>query len=111
MVINKKGQTMNLEVALWNVVDAKTDAILNYANYFLKRGGGVCDAIFEKAGAEELEKECKEICQFNIKSNANWCGCRKDNHEIFKLKDELGGCCDRKMHLPTDRMLICLDKL
>ena len=52
---------MNLEVVFGNIVDAKTDAILNCANSFLERGGGVCGAIFEKAGAKELEKECKEI--------------------------------------------------
>lgn len=52
---------MNLEVVFGNIVDAKTDAILNCANSFLERGGGVCGAIFEKAGVKELERECKEI--------------------------------------------------
>ena len=52
---------MNLEVVLGNIVDAKTDAILNCANSFLERGGAVCGAIFEKAGVKELERECKEI--------------------------------------------------
>ena len=52
---------MNLEVVFGNIVDAKTDAVLNCANCFLERGGGVCGAIFENAGAKELDKECKEI--------------------------------------------------
>ena len=52
---------MNLEVVFGNIVDAKTDAVLNCANCFLEKGGGVCGSIFEKAGAKELDKECKEI--------------------------------------------------
>ena len=52
---------MGLEIVLGNIVEAKTDAILNCANCFLERGGGVCGAIFERAGVKELEKECQEI--------------------------------------------------
>ena len=34
----------------------KTDAIVNAGNQELRRGGGVCGAIFKAAGAEEMEK-------------------------------------------------------
>lgn len=42
-------------------VDQIADAIVNAANINLWSGGGICGAIFKKAGYEELNKECKKI--------------------------------------------------
>jgi O-acetyl-ADP-ribose deacetylase (regulator of RNase III) len=37
------------------------DVIVNAANHELRHGSGVCHSIFEAAGAEQLEAECKKI--------------------------------------------------
>ncbi|MBE5738956.1 MAG: hypothetical protein E7354_04440 [Clostridiales bacterium] len=50
---------MKFEVRLCSVLDSGTDIIVNAANNYLSRGGGVCGAIFERAGAELLEAECR----------------------------------------------------
>ncbi len=40
--------------------DQKADAIVNAANKYLAHGGGICGVIFNKAGAAELTKACRE---------------------------------------------------
>ena len=50
-----------LEIIHGSSVDMEVDAIVNAANSGLKKGGGVCGAIFRKAGADELKKACIEI--------------------------------------------------
>ena len=56
---------MEFEIIRGSVVDAGVDAIVNAANSQLLCGGGVCGAIFEAAGFEDLQEECDlyEYCQ------------------------------------------------
>lgn len=49
---------MPFQIVHNNIVYMRTDAIVNAANSMLRRGGGVCGAIFEAAGEEELQSAC-----------------------------------------------------
>ena len=51
---------MKFEIKHCGVLDAGANIIVNAANNYLSSGGGVCGAIFAKAGDLELEAECKE---------------------------------------------------
>ena len=52
---------MPLKIVRDNIVHMKVDAIVNAANSALCQGGGVCGAIFEKAGAAALKAACDKI--------------------------------------------------
>lgn len=52
---------MPIEIVRNDITKMNVDAIVNAANPQLKRGGGVCGAIFKAAGAEELQQACDEI--------------------------------------------------
>lgn len=52
---------MPLEIVRNDITKMNVDAIVNAANPQLRRGGGVCGAIFEAAGANELQKACNGI--------------------------------------------------
>lgn len=56
---------MPLEIVRNDITKMDVDVIVNAANPQLKRGGGVCGAIFEAAGSYELQKVCDDIgeCQ------------------------------------------------
>lgn len=52
---------MELIIVKGSVVDSDADAIINAANEQLQAGGGVCGAIFQKAGYIDLQRECDAI--------------------------------------------------
>lgn len=56
---------MKIEIRKASVTSADTEIIVNAANRNLAVGCGVCGAIFESAGLENLQKECAKIgfCQ------------------------------------------------
>jgi len=53
--------------------------------------------VYDKIYPQIISKDLFDKVQEKI--NKNKYGCRKDNHEIFILKDKIYcGCCDRKMY-------------
>ena len=44
-----------------DIVDVKTDAVVNAANHNLAKGGGVCGSIFRAAGEDKLQAACEKI--------------------------------------------------
>ncbi|WP_147535182.1 macro domain-containing protein [Bacillus marasmi] len=52
---------MPLEIVRNDITKMHVDVIVNAANTELKKGGGVCGAIFHAAGANELQLECDKI--------------------------------------------------
>lgn len=52
---------MPFQIVKNSIVNMKTDAIVNAANSELRGGGGVCGAIFQAAGAEEMDAACRAI--------------------------------------------------
>ena len=55
---------MTIEIIKTDITQMQVDAIVNAANPSLIRGGGLCGAIFKKAGFE-LDKECNQIGHCN----------------------------------------------
>ena len=49
------------EIIYGDITNCKTDVIVNAANNWLREGSGVCGAIFKKAGARKLQKECDKL--------------------------------------------------
>ena len=49
---------MGFKIINGDITEIESDAIVNAANSYLRQGGGVCGAIFNKAGAKELQNEC-----------------------------------------------------
>ena len=50
-----------LELISGSCVEQEVDAIVNAANRNLWSGGGICRAIFQKAGYKELTEACRKI--------------------------------------------------
>ena len=61
ILTTKRGKIMKIEILNDSIINSKADAIVNAANKYLSAGGGVCGAIFEKAGYDKLQAECNEI--------------------------------------------------
>jgi len=57
---------MPLEIIRNDITKMKVDAIVNASNIKLKKGGGVCGAIFAAAGENELQQECDKIGECNV---------------------------------------------
>lgn len=57
---------MPLQIVRNDITKMKVDVVVNAANSALKNGGGVCGAIFNFAGAEELQAECDSIGIVNV---------------------------------------------
>ena len=52
---------MSLKIISGDITKFTTDAIVNAANTGLRQGGGVCGAIFNAAGARELQSACDDL--------------------------------------------------
>ena len=57
---------MPLTIVQQDITKMKTDAIVNAANTELKMGGGVCGAIFQAAGKNELQEACNGLSPIKV---------------------------------------------
>jgi O-acetyl-ADP-ribose deacetylase (regulator of RNase III) len=52
---------MPLTIIRNDITEMETEAIVNAANTQLAAGGGVCGAVFDKAGAEQMQAACAKL--------------------------------------------------
>ncbi len=56
-----KAMEDRIEIRRISITDLDTDAIVNAANEALLAGGGVCGAIFEAAGYQQMQEACNAL--------------------------------------------------
>lgn len=74
---------MPLELIRQDITKMQVDAIVNAANTEMKMGGGVCGAIFNAAGASELQKACDKIGGCKVGEAVITDGCQLDAKYII----------------------------
>ena len=72
-----------------DITNMETDAIVNAANSNLIAGGGVCGAIFSKAGKDELQKECNLLSPCPVGHAVITKGYNLKSKYIFIVKDDI----------------------
>ena len=70
-----------IEIHKNDIVNARTEAVVNAANSDLHRGGGVCGDIFDAAGKAELTRECSRYhgCPVGGAVITGSCGLKQSN--------------------------------
>jgi len=74
---------MDIKIVFKDITKMKVDAIVNAANSDLVAGGGVCGAIFNKAGLKELSLECLKIGHCDTGKAVITSGCKLDAKYII----------------------------